>query len=130
MQESIFTKIIKGEIPVHKLYEDDHTLVFLDNNPVRLGHTLVISKKQIDQYIDLPDEDYLALWKTVKKVAAKLRATMDKERVGIMVKGIDVPHTHVHLIPFDAGESFDKDEHSPQLTTEQYQQLAEKLRLS
>ena len=97
--------IIKGEIPCHKIYEDEKTLAFLTIEPVREGHTLVIPKVQVDQFIDVPDEDYEAVWRTVKKVAARIRDVTGKERVGIVVKGIDVPHFHAHLIPFDAGES-------------------------
>lgn len=106
MQEpSIFTKIINGELPCHKVYEDDMTIAFLTIGPVRDGHTLVVPKKQVDQYIDLPDDYYDALWRTVKKVAAKVREVTGRERVGVVIKGIDVPHAHVHLIPFNEGES-------------------------
>jgi len=110
MEESVFTKIIKGELPCHKIYEDDLTIAFLTIAPVRDGHTLVVSKKQIDHYLDLPSEDYEALWQTVQKVGKKIRETMGKERVGVVIKGIDVPHTHVHLIPFDSSESLGADE--------------------
>ena len=104
-EPSIFTKIINGEIPCHKIYEDEKTLAFLTIEPVREGHTLVIPKVQVDQYSDMPDEDYEAVWRTVKKVAVRLRDVTDKERVGLVGKGIDVPHFHVHLIPFNDGES-------------------------
>lgn len=110
MEESVFTKIIKGELPCHKIYEDDLTIAFLTIAPVRDGHTLVVSKKQIDQYLDLPTEDYEALWKTVNKVGRRIRESMGKERVGVVIKGVDVPHTHVHLIPFDSGQSLGADE--------------------
>ncbi|HEX6258738.1 MAG TPA: HIT domain-containing protein [Candidatus Saccharimonadales bacterium] len=129
MQDSIFTKIIKGEIPSYKLYEDDKTIAFLDIHPTRLGHTLVVPKKQIDQYIELPDEDYVAMWTTVKKVARVLRDKLGKERVGIIIKGVDVPHAHVHLIPFDDGESLKKDENSPSPTPEEFTELTRRLTL-
>lgn len=105
MEDSIFTKIIKGEIPADKVYEDEKTLAFMTISPVREGHTLVVPKVQVNQFIDVPDEDYEAVWRTVKKVAARIREVTNKERVGIVVKGIEVPHFHVHLIPFDVGES-------------------------
>jgi histidine triad (HIT) family protein len=108
MQDSIFTKIINGEIPSQKVYEDEKTIAIMTIQPVREGHVLVIPKKQVDQYIDLDDEYYLAVWTTVKKVAKKIKEITGKERVGIVVKGIDVPHFHVHLIPFDAGESLNE----------------------
>lgn len=104
MQDSIFTKIINGEVPSQKVYEDEKTIAIMTIQPVREGHVLVISKKQVDQYIDLDDEHYLAVWATAKKVAKKIKEVTGKERVGIVVKGVDVPHFHVHLIPFDAGE--------------------------
>lgn len=129
MEETIFTKIIKGEVPAYKLYEDEKTIAFLDINPTRYGHTLVVSKLQIDQYIDLPHEEYVALWLTVKKVAKKLRDTLGKERVGIVIKGIDVPHTHVHLLPFNAGEHLSKDDASPILSTDEFLELANRLKL-
>lgn len=109
MAESVFTKIINGEIPSYKVYEDELTLAFLTIEPVREGHTLVIPKKQIDQYIDLPDEDYFALWASVKIVSARIREVTGKERVGVVIKGLEVPHAHVHLIPFDKGEPLKAD---------------------
>lgn len=128
MQDSIFTKIIKGEIPSHKVYEDDNTIAFLTIAPSQPGHTLVVSKAQVDQYIDLPDDDYEALWKTVKKVAKRLREVMETERVGVVIKGIDVPHTHVHLVPFNKGQSLKADEHVSQASDEELSEIAEKLR--
>ena len=129
MQDSIFTKIIKGEIPAHKVYEDELTIAFLDINPTRYGHTLVLPKKQVDQYIDLPDEDYAALWRTVKKVAQKLRDELKTERVGVVIKGVDVPHTHVHLLPFNAGQHLSKDAESPKLSDDEFSALAKRLAL-
>lgn len=130
MEDSIFTKIIKGEIPAHKVYEDDKTIAFLTIQPVREGHTLVVPKMQVDQYIDLTDADYDAMWRTVKKVAARIREVTRKERVGVVIKGIDVPHAHVHLIPFDRGESL-KADGEPEITPpEVLAPMAEKLRFS
>lgn len=129
MEESIFTKIIKGEIPSHKIYEDEKTIAFLTIQPVREGHTLVVPKVQVDQYIDLPDEDYDALWHTVKKVAANLRTATGKERIGVVIKGIDVPHAHVHLIPFNKGESLKADGEPEIVSNEMLAPVAEKLRI-
>lgn len=130
MQESIFTKIIKGEIPAHKVYEDDKTLAFLTIQPVREGHVLVVPKVQVDQYIDLPDEDYEAMWRTVKKIAARIREVTGKERVGVVIKGIDVPHAHVHLIPFNHGEELKADGEPEIAPSEELAQIAEKLRFN
>jgi histidine triad (HIT) family protein len=129
MQDSIFTKIIKGDIPSYKIYEDERTIAFLDIEPTRYGHTLVVPKQQVDQYIDLSDEDYSAVWKTVKKVAKQLRSVIGTERVGIVVKGVDVPHAHVHLLPFNNDEHLSKDETSPTLTPEEFTELANKLKM-
>lgn len=129
MQESIFSKIIRGEIPAHKLFEDERTIAFLDIHPTRLGHTLVVPKVQVDQYIDLPDDDYLAMWRTVKLVAAKLREVLATDRVGVVIKGVDVPHAHVHLIPFNNNQSLRKDADSPQPSGDELAALAAKLRL-
>lgn len=99
--DSVFTKIIKGEIPCHKIYEDDKTMAFLDIHPIKPGHVLVVSKKQIDEFQDLSDEDYVALWSTVKRVAKRLKTTLGARRIGIHVIGLDVPHAHVHVFPFE-----------------------------
>lgn len=101
MEDSIFTKIIKGEVPSHKVYEDDETLAFLDIHPVAEGHVLVIPKKQVEFVWDLELEDYTSLMATVKKVALRLRVVIKKPYVGELVTGTDVPHAHVHLIPFN-----------------------------
>ena len=100
MQDSIFTKIIKGEIPSHKIYEDDKTFAFLDIHPKTPGHTLVIPKKQVEFVWDLEDEDYLAVMRTVRKVALRLREVMGAPFIGELVVGIDVPHAHVHVYTF------------------------------
>jgi histidine triad (HIT) family protein len=104
MKDSIFTKITKGEIPSYKIYEDSRTFAFLDIHPKQPGHTLVIPKRQIEFVWDLDDEDYGALMITVKKVAERLRAVLDRPYVGILVVGIDVPHAHVHVYPFSTTE--------------------------
>ena len=99
--ESVFSKIITGEIPSHKVYEDDLTLAFLDIYAVIPGHTLVIPKKAVEFAWDLDDETYSALMRSVKKVALRLRDVMDTQYVAEKIIGVDVPHAHVHLIPFD-----------------------------
>jgi histidine triad (HIT) family protein len=100
MEDSIFTRIIKGEIPSYKIYEDDKTFAFLDIHPKTPGHTLVVPKAQVEFVWDLEDEDYQALMMTVKKVARRIRTVMGSPYVGELVVGIDVPHAHVHIYPF------------------------------
>lgn len=96
---SLFTKIINGEIPCHKIYEDDQCLAFLDIRPIKEGHTLVIPKKEIDYIFDLEDPDLANLMLCAKKIASAIKQTIECDRIGIMVAGLEVPHTHVHLIP-------------------------------
>ena len=97
---SIFTKIINGEIPCYKIYEDDKTFAFLDIHPETPGHTLVIPKNEVDKIYDLPDEDYEALLKTAKKLAKHMENTFGARTLWKVI-GTDVPHAHIHLIPYD-----------------------------
>jgi histidine triad (HIT) family protein len=106
MQDSIFTKIIKGEIPCYKVYEDDKTFAFLDIHPTQPGHTLVVPKIQVDHFDELEDDYYDALWRTVKKVATAQKSTFGRARIGISVVGTDVPHAHVHVFPFDKSAEY------------------------
>ncbi len=108
MQDSIFTKIIKGEIPCHKVYEDDKTLAFMDIHPIQPGHVLVVPKKQIGYVWDLPETDYQALMATVQKVGKRIKEVFpDKERVAVIVEGIDTPdHAHVKVFPFTTDDEF------------------------
>ena len=108
MEDSIFTKIINGEIPAHKIYEDDKTLAFLDIDPVTPGHTLVIPKAQVEFVWDLADDDYRHLLEVTKKVALHLRSALSVPYVGERIVGVDVPHAHVHVIPFEDVADFNK----------------------
>ena len=96
---SIFTKIVKGEIPAYKIAEDENFLAFLDVFPLAKGHVLVIPKQEIDSIFDLSDESYTNLWLFAKKTAKALKRAMPCKRVGIAVIGLEVPHAHIHLIP-------------------------------
>jgi histidine triad (HIT) family protein len=131
MQDSIFTKIINGEIPSHKIYEDDHTYTFLDIHPITPGHTLVVPKKQVEFVWDLDDEDYQAVMATAQKIALHLRQTLGVPYVGEQVIGVDVPHAHVHLVPFTSVADY---HHIPDANAEPdhaaLAALAEKLRLT
>ena len=98
---SIFTKIVKGEIPAYKIAEDENYLAFLDVNPNAEGHTLCIPKKEIDKIFDMDDELYLGLMKFSKKIAMSLEKTVPCKRVGMAVVCLEVPHEHVHLIPLN-----------------------------
>lgn len=109
MQDSIFTKIIKGEIPSHKIYEDDDVVAFLDIHPVMPGHTLVVPKKQIEFVWDLDDETYAKLMLASKKIAFHIRDILETEYVGEQIIGVDVPHSHIHLIPFTHAGDFHRE---------------------
>lgn len=97
---SVFSKIVAGEIPCYKIYEDEKTLAFLDIAPETPGHTLVIPKVEVDKIYELSDEDYRAVWETVRKVAKRMEEVLGV-RTLMKVIGTDVPHAHVHLMPFD-----------------------------
>ena len=98
---SIFTKIIRGEIPCYKVDETEDCLAFLDINPNSYGHTLCILKKEIDYIFDLSDEEYLSLMNFSKRVALAIKKSVDCKRVAMSVVGLEVPHVHVHLIPIN-----------------------------
>lgn len=97
---SIFTKIINGEIPCYKVAETDDFLAFLDIRPLAKGHTLCIPKKEVDYIFDLDDDTYTGLNLFSKKVAKALEENIKCKRVGVLVIGTEVPHAHIHLVPF------------------------------
>ena len=96
---TIFTKIVNGEIPCHKILEDEKYLAFLDLRPINPGHTLVIPKKEVDYIFDVDDELLGGLMIFAKKVAKMIQGEVKCKKVGVMVAGIEVPHTHIHLVP-------------------------------
>lgn len=99
---SIFTKIVQGEIPAYKIYEDDEFLVFLDAFPLAKGHTLIIPKQEIDYLFDLPDSLYLKMHVLEKKIAIALKNAIPCKRIGVAVLGLEVPHAHIHLVPMNS----------------------------
>jgi len=130
MEDSIFTKIIKGEIPAYKIYEDEQTFAFLDIHPSVPGHVLVVPKKQVEFLWDLDDETYVALQLTVKKIAVHLRETLGVPYIGEKVIGIDVPHAHIHLVPFTTTDEYRQHgDMSAEPDFEALAKVAEKLRM-
>lgn len=125
---SIFTKIVSGEIPAHKVHEDDRFLAFLDINPLREGHTLVIPKVEIDYFFDLPDVLLRDIMVFAREVARKIEAVIPCERIGITVIGLEVPHTHVHLIPIDSVTDMNFAKPKLSLSQSEMADLAEKIR--
>ncbi|MBQ6410120.1 HIT domain-containing protein [Candidatus Saccharibacteria bacterium] len=120
---SIFSKIIAGEIPAYKIYEDDKTFAFLDIHPETMGHTLVIPKKEVDKIYELEDEDYEALMKTVKKLSKHMEKILGS-RILWKVVGTDVPHAHVHLMPLDENWQYGK---TLEPTEKEFQEVQQKL---
>ena len=127
MQESIFTKIVKGEIPSFKIAETANFLAFLDVMPLRRGHTLVIPKKQVDYIYDLDDDILSELFVFSKKVAKKLEAKINCKRIGVSVIGLEVPHAHVHLIPIDSVADIDFSQPKLKLSNAEFLEIAEKI---
>ena len=120
---SIFTKIINGEIPSYKIYEDDKTYAFLDIHPESKGHTLVVPKNEVDKIYELPDEDYQALMATVKKLSLHMEKVLGVRTLWKVV-GTDVPHAHVHLMPLDPNWQHG---HTLELTPEEFEEVRQKL---
>lgn len=130
MDECIFCKIIAGEIPSHKVYEDEKTLAFLDIHPLQTGHTLVIPKKHEPHFEQLDEQDYSELMTIVKKVAKTQKESLGKERICLRVEGFDVPHAHVHVYPADSPEEFygDDNRNIGEPDHEKLSETAQKLR--
>lgn len=106
MQDSIFTKIIKGEIPCEKVYEDETALVIVDIHPIQPGHMLIIPKVQVNHFDDLDDQTYAQIFLLVKKAAKRLKEVINPKRVCLRVEGFDVPHAHVHVYPCNNADEF------------------------
>ena len=121
---TIFSRIAAAEIPSYKVAENDKCYAFLDINPVKAGHTLVIPKKEVDYLFDLADEDYAELQLFAKKVAAAMKEALGCKRVGVAVIGLEVPHAHIHLIPIDKESDMDFKAPKKEVSAEEMQRLA------
>lgn len=125
---TIFTKIAKGEIPSYKVAENDEFYAFLDIAPLAEGHTLVIPKNVEDDYIfNLDDETYMGLCAFAKKVAAAVKAAIPCKRVGVAVLGMEVPHTHIHLVPLNSESDLDFRKEKLRLTEERFKAIADSI---
>ena len=124
---SIFTKIINGEIPAHKVAETSEFLAFLDINPLREGHVLVIPKKEVDYIFDIEDELYISMMIFAKIVAGGIKKAIPCNRVGVAVVGLEVPHAHIHLIPIDKISDMDFGKKKLTPTTEELSATALKI---
>lgn len=124
---TIFTRIVNGDIPCYKVAENDDYLAFLDINPLKEGHTLVIPKKEVNYIFDVEDELHAGLWNFAKKIGKAIEKVVPCKRIGITVIGLEVPHAHIHLIPLNS--MHDMDFRNPKLsfTPEEFTRIAEKI---
>ena len=127
---SIFTKIVKGEIPSYKVYEDKNFLAFLDINPLKKGHTLVIPKKEVDYIFDIDSKEYQNLWNTAKKIALGMKKVIECNRISIVVMGLEVPHAHIHLIPIDSMQDIDFSQPKLNISNDEMVQIANRINKS
>jgi histidine triad (HIT) family protein len=125
---SIFTRIINGEIPSYKIAEDENYYAFLDINPLKKGHTLVVPKVEVDYLFDLDDETLAGMSVFAKKVARAIDKTIECKRVGMVVLGMEVPHAHIHLIPLHKEIDASFTQPKLKLTEEEFKEIAEKIR--
>jgi histidine triad (HIT) family protein len=124
---TVFTKIIKGEIPCYKVAEDDNYFAFLDINPLRAGHTLVVPKRETDYIFDL-DDDYLGgMIIFSKQVAAAIKSAIPCNRIGVAILGLEVPHAHIHLVPMDTMEDINFRNPKLKFTPEEFKDIAAKI---
>lgn len=127
MEETIFTKIVKGEIPCYKIAENEKFFAFLDISPLTKGHTLVITKQQNDYIFDLDDNTLAEMSVFAKKIAVAMKKVIPCERIGVAVIGIDVPHNHIHLVPINGGGDLNFSNERVQLSKEEFAEIANKI---
>jgi histidine triad (HIT) family protein len=123
MMASIFTKIVRGEIPSYKIAEDDNFYAFLDIFPLAKGHTLVIPKKEVDYLFDLDDETYIGLQAFSKRIAIALKKAIPCKKVGVAVLGLEVPHAHIHLIPMQSEQDINFANPKKKFTPEEFEEI-------
>lgn len=125
---SIFSKIVQGEIPCYLIAEDDQFFAFLDIHPLRAGHTLVIPKREEDYIFDLTDEEIGGMMVFAKRIARAIEKTIDCQRIGVAVLGLEVPHAHIHLVPIDGIYDIDFSQPKMSFTAEEFTRTAAKIR--
>ena len=124
---TIFSKIIAGEIPCYKIAENEKFFAFLDIFPMAEGHTLVVPKKEIDKFFDVPDEYLNELLLFAKPIAKAIEAAFECNRVGISVIGLEVPHAHMHLVPINSADDLNFTRPKLKLTDEQFKTIQQKI---
>ncbi len=126
---TIFSRIIAGEIPCHKVAEDDNYFAFLDISPLAKGHTLVIPKREVDYVFDLTDQEIAGLQVFAKKVAVALKKAIPCVKVGQCVLGLEVPHAHIHLVPMQSEADLRFSNPRLTFTPQEYEEIAESIRV-
>lgn len=124
---TIFTKIIKGEIPCYKIAEDENYFAFLDINPLRAGHTLVVPKRETDYIFDLEDVYLSGMIVFSKKIAKAIKSAIPCNRIGVAILGLEVPHAHIHLVPMDTMEDINFRNPKLKFTVEEFKDIAAKI---
>jgi histidine triad (HIT) family protein len=124
---TIFTKIIKGEIPCYKIAEDENYFAFLDINPLRAGHTLVVPKRETDYIFDLEDVYLSGMIVFSKKIAIAIKSAIPCNRIGVAILGLEVPHAHIHLVPMDSMEDINFRNPKLKFTPEEFKEIAAKI---
>jgi len=124
---TIFSKIIRGQIPCYKISENDDYFAFLDINPLRAGHTLVVPKRETDYIFDLEDVYLAGMIIFSKKIAAAIKKAIPCNRIGIAVLGLEVPHAHIHLVPMDTMEDINFKNPKLKFTPEEFKDIANKI---
>ena len=125
---SIFSKIISGDVPAYKVFENENFLAFLDIFPLAKGHVLVIPKKETDYLFDIFSDEYLELWKFVQQVAKAMDMVIDCKRIGVAVIGLEVPHAHIHLVPLNNVSDINFERPKLSLSKEEMYEVAQKIR--
>jgi histidine triad (HIT) family protein len=124
---TIFSRIIKGEIPCYKIAENDNYFAFLDINPLRAGHTLIVPKRETDYIFDLEDEYLAGMVVFSKKVAAAIRKAIPCNRIGVAILGLEVPHAHIHLVPMDTMDDINFKNPKLKFSPEEFKDIASKI---
>jgi histidine triad (HIT) family protein len=126
---TIFSKIIKGEIPCYKIAENDDYFAFLDINPLRAGHTLVVPKKETDYIFDLDDKYLAGMIIFSKKIASAIKTVIPCNRIGVAILGLEVPHAHIHLVPMDTMDDINFKKPKLKFSPEEFEDIAGKISL-
>ena len=125
---SIFSKIIRGEIPCHKIAENDEFFAFLDISPIAKGHVLIVPKREVDRYFDLNSEELCGINLFAKGIALAIKNAIPCKRVGVAIIGLEVPHAHIHLIPLNSVEDINFERQKLKLTHNEFEEIAEAIR--